>query len=90
MGDGAVFLGVGLEREDDVGLGGGGVLEDREGDDVVGGGEGALPGGGVREVAQRVDAEEDQRLQLARLERGADLLGRFRELLCRLAESLGR
>ena len=27
VGDGAVFLGVGLEREEDVGLGGGGVLE---------------------------------------------------------------
>ena len=60
VGDGAVFLGVGLEREDDVGLGGGGVLEDREGDDEVGGGEGRFPGFGVGEVAQRVDAEEDE------------------------------
>ena len=58
--DGAVFLGVGLEREDDVGHRGGGVLEGREGDDVVGGGEGRFPGLRVGEVAQGVDAEEDQ------------------------------
>ena len=71
----AVFLGVGLEREDDVGLGGGLVLEHREGDHVLGGAEGRGPGAGVGEVAQRVDAEEDQGLQLAGLKGRADLLG---------------
>ena len=65
VGDGAVFLGVGLQREDDVGHRGGGVLEGREGDDVVGGREGSFPGVGVREVAQGVDAEEEEGLQLA-------------------------
>ena len=75
VGDGAVFLGVGLEREEDVGLGGGRGLEGREGDDELGGVERLGPGRRVGEVAQRVDADQDQALDLAGLQRVADLLG---------------
>ena len=44
--------------------GGGQLIRDKDGE-VVGGGESSLPGGGVREVAQRVDAEEEEGLELA-------------------------
>ena len=77
MGDGAVFLGVGLEREDDVGHGGGRVLEGREDDEVVGGGEGAFQASVSGKSRSGSTPKRSSDLELAGLERRADLLGRL-------------
>ena len=76
VGDGALLLGVRLGRDVDVGGLGGRAVEHRDAEGEVGGGEGGPPALGIVEVADRIDVGEDQGLDLARLERGADLGGR--------------
>ena len=76
MGDRALLLGEGLGREVDVGVLGAGGAERRDAQGEVRRADRARPALGVVEVADRVDVPEDQRLELARLERLADLGGR--------------
>ena len=65
MGDGAVFLGVGLEREEDVGLGAVAFSNIEKQTTKSAAVIAASQAVGVGEVAQRVDAEEDQAVELA-------------------------
>ena len=74
MGDGALLLGVGLGREDDVGRLRGGVLEGRDREHGAGLVQRLGPARAVGQVADRVGVREDDAVELAVEQALLDLL----------------
>ena len=73
VGDGALLLGVRLAGKEHVRLAARGVSEHPDLQDEIGGAQGCAPAIGIGKFADRIDVPKDQRVELLRLERVADL-----------------